>query len=118
MGELSAHRLIGATQSFQRLPVFAWLAKQVPDDAIVVRAADLDTMAALAREGVGLALLPSDQHLPDLQRLFPVEPRFTGELWLLTHPDLRHVARIKAFMEFLAERLRNDPRLADSSPIP
>ena len=63
--------------------------------------------------GVGLALLPSDQHLPDLQRLFPVEPRFTGELWLLTHPDLRHVARIKTFMEFLTERLRSDPRLAE-----
>jgi DNA-binding transcriptional LysR family regulator len=103
-------------QNFQRLPVFAWLAKHVPDDAIVARAADLETMAALAREGVGLALLPSDQHLPDLHRLFPVEPRFTGELWLLTHPDLRHVARIKTFMEFLTERLRNDPAPLGTGP--
>ena len=116
MDDLAAHRVIGATQNFQRLPVFAWLAKNVPDDAIVARAADLETMAALAREGIGLALLPSDQHLPSLQRLFPVEPRFTGELWLLTHPDLRHVARIKTFMEFLAERLRNDPRLSEPAP--
>lgn len=117
MDELAQHRLIGADSAFQRLPVFAWLQKNVPDDAIVARAGDLDTMAALAREGVGLALLPSDQHLPDLQRLFPVEPRFTGQLWLLTHPDLRHVARIKAFMEFLTERLKNDPRLTEPAPV-
>jgi hypothetical protein len=39
-------------------------------------------------------------------------------LWLLTHPDLRHVARIKTFMEFLSERLRNDPRLAEPARAP
>lgn len=117
MDDLSAHRLIGADPAFQRLPVFNWLHKNVPDEAIIARSGDLDTMAALAREGVGLALLPSDQHNPDLQRLFPVEPRFSGQLWLLTHPDLRHVARIKTFMEFLTERLKNDPRLSEPSPL-
>lgn len=115
MAELSAHRVIGATTGFQRLPVFVWLAQNLPNDAIVAKAGDLETMAALALAGIGLALLPNDQHLPDLQRLFPVKPRFDGELWLLTHPDLRHVARIKTFMEFLTERLRNDPRLGRSS---
>jgi len=28
-----------------------------------------------------------------------------SELWLLTHPDLRHVTRIKAAPDFLAETL-------------
>ena len=75
-----------------------------------------ETMAALASEAVGLALLPSDQQTPRLQRLFAVEPRFSGQLWLLTHPDLRQVARIRTFMEFLAERLRSDPRLTEPAP--
>jgi hypothetical protein len=26
-------------------------------------------------------------------------------LWLLTHPDLRRVARVRAFLDFMAERL-------------
>lgn len=116
MDDLAQHRVIGADAAFQRLPVFAWLARNLPDDAIIARTGDLDSMAALAREGVGVALLPSDRHSPQLQRLFPVEPRFSGQLWLLTHPDLRHVARIKTFMEFLTERLRNDPRLAEPAP--
>lgn len=116
--DLAAHRVIGATAHFQRLPVFSWLARHLPDEAVVARASDLETMAALAREGVGLALLPSDQHLPELKRLFPVEPRFDGELWLLTHPDLRHVARIRTFMDFLAERLRSDPRLIEPEREP
>lgn len=116
MDDLAQHRVIGADAAFQRLPVFSWLARHLPDDAIIARCGDLDTMAALAGEGVGLALLPSDQHNPRLQRLFPVEPRFSGQLWLLTHPDLRHVARIRTFMDFLAERLRNDPRLSEPGP--
>ena len=75
MADLAMHQLINTDNAFQRLPVFAWLQKNIADDVIVARAGDLDTMTALAREGVGLALLPSDQHLPDLIRLFPVEPR-------------------------------------------
>ncbi|MBK7146190.1 MAG: LysR family transcriptional regulator [Xanthomonadales bacterium] len=116
MDALAQHRVIGADAAFQRLPVFAWLARNLADDAIIARAGDLETMAALACEAVGLALLPSDQHTPRLQRLFAVEPRFSGQLWLLTHPDLRQVARIRTFMEFLAERLRSDPRLTEPAP--
>lgn len=116
MDALAQHRVIGADAAFQRLPAFAWLARNLADDAIIARAGDLETMAALASEAVGLALLPSDQHTPRLQRLFPVEPRFSGQLWLLTHPDLRQVARIRTFMEFLAERLRSDPRLTEPAP--
>jgi hypothetical protein len=31
---------------------------------------------------------------------------------VLTHPDLKRVARIKALTDFLYERLSTDPRLA------
>jgi DNA-binding transcriptional LysR family regulator len=62
---------------------------------------------------LGLALLPVDQTRGDLVRLFGLAPRFTSSLWLLAHPDLKHVARIRTFADFLFERLREDPRLAE-----
>jgi DNA-binding transcriptional LysR family regulator len=111
MGDLAAHALIGAEASFLRLPVFGWLQARHGDAPVVARANDLNTMAALAQAGVGLALLPSDQVRPGLERLFPVEPAFPAALWLLTHPDLRRVVRIRVFIEYLSERLRADPRL-------
>ncbi|HEY6942319.1 LysR family transcriptional regulator, partial [Dokdonella sp.] len=111
MDDLAAHALIGADARFSRLPVFAWLHARHPYERFVVRAGDLNTMAALAAAGIGIALLPADQADDALVQLFAIEPPFASPLWLLTHPDLRHVARIKALADFLYECLRADPRL-------
>jgi hypothetical protein len=32
-------------------------------------------------------------------------PEFQVDLWLLTHPDLQNVARVNAFMNFVAEAI-------------
>jgi DNA-binding transcriptional LysR family regulator len=111
MADLGRFPLIGADDGFMRLPPFAWLRRTFPDRQFAARANDLGTMRALTLAGMGLAVLPGDQYCPDLEHLFPVEPAFAGQLWLLTHPDLRHVARIRAFMEFLTDAIRTDPRL-------
>lgn len=111
MDDLHHLPLIGPEASFLRLPVFAWMQATYGEGAFIARAAELVTMAALARAGVGLAFLPIDQQQPGLAPLFPVEPAQAGALWLLTHPDLRHVARLRVFSDFLIERLRGDWRL-------
>lgn len=109
--ELPLHRLIGADTAFQRLPAFAWLRDWVPDACIRAKASDLVTMAAIAEAGIGVCMLPGAQFSPNLIRLFELDSRFDSGLWLLTHPDLRHVGRIKAVMDFLTEKLRADVRL-------
>jgi hypothetical protein len=35
-------------------------------------------------------------------------------LWLLTHPDLRRVARVRAFLDFMAPRLSAQRDLLES----
>ena len=87
-----------------RLPVFQWLEARYSAH-IVARASDLSTMAALAVAGIGLAALPSDQDEPGLSRLLALS-RFEGELWLLTHPDLRRVERIRAVWDALVDTAR------------
>jgi DNA-binding transcriptional LysR family regulator len=65
---------------------------------------------AAARAGLGLAVLPcflADPE-PALQRALPPEPGLASELWLLTHPDLRRTARVRAFMDRLAASLRKE----------
>jgi DNA-binding transcriptional LysR family regulator len=115
MEDLGRHPLIGPEASFLRLPAFAWLQAQYGESAFVACASELNTMAALAHSGIGLAVLPIDQQGPGLVPLFALEPAFEGALWLLTHPDLRHVARIRAFSDYLIERLRGDARLQPPS---
>ena len=111
MDELAQHALIGAEASFLRVAPFAWMERTFDEARIVARANDLNTMAALTVAGVGISLLPSDQARPGLQRLFPVQPAFPAALWILTHPDLRGVARLRAFSDFLSAKLRGEARL-------
>ena len=62
----------------------------------------------LAASELGIAMLPciiGDSH-PDLIRV-PGAPLMDGrEVWMLTHPDLRNVKRIRAFITFAEEVLR------------
>lgn len=61
-------------------------------------------MKAAVASGAGLAVLPcylggSDN---ELTRIGEPIPELATGLWLLTHPDLRRVARVSAFMSFVA----------------
>src|SRR5690606_25007521 len=47
---------------------------------------------------------------PGLMRVAPLPDSFTLELWLLTHEDLRRTARIRAFLDFMAEALAKEVR--------
>ncbi len=42
---------------------------------------------------------------PGLAQLTPPLPELEGELWLLTHPDLRNTARVRAFIDFCAAEI-------------
>jgi DNA-binding transcriptional LysR family regulator len=112
MADLGNFPLIGADDGFVRLPPYAWLRRTFAEGQFAARAGDIATIRALTLAGLGVTVLPGDQYCSELVHLFPVEPAFVGQLWLLTHPDLRHVARIRSFMDFLAESLRADPRIA------
>ena len=43
---------------------------------------------------------------PALQRIGPWQPELDIPLWILTHPELRHTARIRAFMNFMVPRMK------------
>ncbi|TNF20670.1 MAG: LysR family transcriptional regulator [Rhodobacteraceae bacterium] len=61
----------------------------------------------MAKAGLGLAALPCAiaEQKPDLIRLADLPADFGLDLWLLTHEDLRHTARIRAVMDFLTAAL-------------
>jgi len=93
LADLKGRPVIGADAALMRLEAFQWLEAEF-QETVVSRANDLSTMAALICADVGLGLLPSDQPEIGLQRLVRV-PHLRGELWLLTHPDLRHARRVR-----------------------
>lgn len=101
LDDLHQHRLIGAAGMMRNLPGFIWLENNLSQQ-IHTRCDDLVAMSNFAEAGQGLAFMPDDQQRPEIKRLFTFEPGQTSDLWILTHPDLRHVERIKLVMHYLA----------------
>lgn len=110
LSQLAGQRLIGGEGHMSRLKPFRWLDKHYPDTQ-VVRCNNLVAMAAIAEAGLGVAILPDDQLRPGIRRLCAGDPAWVSELWILTHPDLRQVERIRLLIQYLYDCLCDDPRL-------
>ncbi|HQU69040.1 MAG TPA: LysR family transcriptional regulator [Albidovulum sp.] len=88
-------------------PLRQVLADWLPGLRPQFRTNSISAAVAAARAGIGLAPLPCAIADPDpnLLRVVPFPGDFRLDLWLLTHEDLRQTARIRAFVDFIAEAL-------------
>ncbi|MFT5717982.1 MAG: DNA-binding transcriptional LysR family regulator [Oleiphilaceae bacterium] len=107
INELAKHILIGATGSMCRLPVFIWQDKHFANQ-VITRCDDLTAMSYFVEAGQGLAFLPDDQSRPELIKLFAIQNSQPSNIWLLTHPDLRNVERIKLVMQYLTKAFSHE----------
>ncbi|WP_126452906.1 LysR family transcriptional regulator [Sulfuriflexus mobilis] len=84
-----------------------WLAQHHPEASVVFRSNTLLALFEAVKQGLGVAPLPFFLADPEvgLKRVLAPPKEFTSELWLLTHPDLRRTARVRAFVEFLREAI-------------
>ncbi|RDI60009.1 LysR family transcriptional regulator [Microvirga subterranea] len=64
-------------------------------------------LAEAIEQGLGIGHLPCfiGDTRPGLARLSKPDPDFATDLWLLTHPDLRHSPRVRIFLDFLATEI-------------
>lgn len=98
--------------------VARWLARNAEPGRIGYRSNSLLNQASAARAGLGLAVLPCFQGDtdPHLVRVIDPPEALQTDLWLLTHPDLRRAARVRALMDLLYDRLRAmAPRLGGAA---
>src|SRR5262249_24395854 len=84
-----------------------WLRDHGGERRIVCKVNTMLGLAEMAAGGVGLALLPCfvGETVPGLVRLSEPLSELEGELWLLTHPDLRNTARVRAFLDYCAAEM-------------
>ena len=90
------------------LPQRQWIAKQISrgDGASpIMTANDAEAIFQAVRAGLGKSLLPiaiADRD-GDLVRLGARSVVLSRELWLVVHPDLRHLTRIRVVMDWVAK---------------
>lgn len=99
------NRWIAPDDSLAETTIARWMRPQ--DLHVVARADSIVTMRDLALAGLGACALPcylGDRTRGLVRARAPV-PEMATSLWLLQHPDLRDVARIRALADFLARSL-------------
>ncbi len=98
---------IGALAPMFYGPVEDWMARQDVGLKCRYRIDTVAGMHAAAREASGLAVLPCyvGDRDPELVRFGAPIPDAATDLWLLTHADLRKSARVRAFLDFVAEAI-------------
>lgn len=113
------HNKLAATPNLESLPWVApdaflpehpsinWRHKHFPSAQAMYRVDSVLSMLHAVACGLGVGVLPNflaKQH--DLIPLSEPLSDCVSELWLLTHPDIRHIHRIKAVFNTLAEQIR------------
>lgn len=110
--------VIGWERTSARIVAADWLDRVTPTAAVVFRTASLVNQSIAARDGIGLALLPCylGDADPGLVRALQ-EPvaEIAGELWIVTHADLKATARVRAFFETVGEGLARERALFEGA---
>ena len=119
LADLTTHDWIEPSGALVQMPPFAWMKRTLVDARIVFRVNTYMGVLDACRAGMGLALLPcflADDD-PHLERLGAPNRDLDIGLWLLTHEELRHTARVRAFMDFMGQTIeRVRPALVGERP--
>jgi DNA-binding transcriptional LysR family regulator len=121
IADLRKERWIAPDDSLAGSSVARWMRSELPGIDVTLRADSLLAMRQAAQAGLGLAALPCylGDTSSDLVCVHPPVQAMETTLWILTHEDLRHTARIRAFTEFAAGALaRRRPLLEGARARP
>ena len=104
---LTDYDWLGFDGPLLRVQQAKWLAATVPESRIRLRYDSFSPLQRAVSAHLGCAVLPWFACVddPDLERLPGTATDSAFDLWVLTHPDLRKSARVRAFLQFFGTRL-------------
>jgi DNA-binding transcriptional LysR family regulator len=102
-GDLAGHDVVACSA---RHPAAAWCASAFRNARVVLTAPSMQVTAAAIAAGVGLGVLPrrAEAQFPLIRSLSGEVAR--GAAWLVLHPDLRRVPRIRAVADGIVALLQ------------
>ena len=99
----AAYDWVVLDQAGAEFPQGAWEAKNLTPDMIALRTNSSPLVFDAVHSGIGVAMLAkvSAESNPAFVRVGTDDFDFGLSTWVLTHPDLKRVPRIRMFMDFL-----------------
>jgi DNA-binding transcriptional LysR family regulator len=107
VAEISRHLVIGFDGDIKNHAAARWLNSVAPSAKVAARSTSLPGLLMTVKSGAGVAPLPIAMGGvdPDLVLMLGPIPQITSYIYLLSHPDLRQMPRVRAVFDFFsAER--------------
>ena len=103
-------RWIGLDDAVPNHPATRWRQRRHPKAQLVLKVGSIESVGDAIEAGIGVGVLPLfvAHGRRQLVPLSPVLEECDTELWLLTHPESRHLRRIATAFGMLAESIRLD----------
>jgi len=111
-GEFSGHQIIGFDPSLAYTPGAVWFAEHAGAANVPIRANSINSALNAAIVGTGIAAIPSFLATaePTLTRMLP-DPIGLRDIWLVFHPDIGRIARVRRVIDFVAAEIAADRAL-------
>lgn len=108
-GDGAGTSLITMDMAHEGLLDAIWLQKILPRAKVISRSNDRDVQARMCALGAGVAVLPQSlgDTLLNVERVELGEHPPSRDTWVGYHRDMRHLARLRALLSLVIERLAN-----------
>ncbi|HTL31546.1 MAG TPA: LysR family transcriptional regulator [Kofleriaceae bacterium] len=107
--ELAGHDVIAFDEQRASLPGAQWLEAHAKGARIVMRGNGIIAALNAAMTGLGLAIVPCFVAATESTlRRVPGEPIGARDVFVVVHPDVGKLARVRAVMDFFIERIAAD----------
>ncbi|MEJ2123189.1 MAG: LysR family transcriptional regulator [Alphaproteobacteria bacterium] len=105
--DINRHFVIGFDGALNDHRAARWLRENAPQAQVVARVNSIPGLVYAMKSGLGLAPLPIAlvDNEPQVLRVLGPIPALSTSWYLLMHRDLRRTPRVRAFFDFIIERL-------------
>lgn len=102
--------LITMDSAYAEIPDARWLRKLLPNSSIGFASNSREAQATQCMSGGGIAVLPCllGDRIPTIQKLDLGEKAPGRDVYLGYHKDLRHLGRLRVFLDFVSHRLSSN----------
>ncbi len=105
--------------NFATFKAVKFIQEHVAPERVAYKVNTVLGLAEAIEHGLGIGHLPCfiGDARPGLVRLGSPSPDFAADLWLLTHPDLRHSPRVRVFLDFLAAGIAKQRKIIEAAAV-
>lgn len=107
--DIPNHRFCRVANLDYRAPFMKWIGENVPEENVVYKCSDTNTVQDAVKAGAGIGFLPGymGHEDPNMREVMdPLEAWFST-FWCVTHVDLHRTAKVHSFVTYLKEEAKS-----------